>query len=132
MKKFLFLGLLMLFLNGFSPTGAAAQTKRRVRLAAGAQSATLKGRIVGYDYIDYIVRADSGQTLTAEIEGTNRFFQFSVFDRQMQNMEMGVGVANWSGALPENGDYTIRVLLPRAEARRRTGRGNFTLVISIK
>lgn len=132
MKKVLFLGVLSLFLIGVSVSETLAQTKTRVRFAPGAASATLKGKLSGYSYVDYVVRAAAGQTLAAEITGTNRFTQFSVFDPNMENMEMGIGVADWTGELTETGDYTIRVLFPRAEARRKSGRGNYALKISIR
>jgi hypothetical protein len=132
MKKFLFLGLLSLILLVFSANEAEAQTKTRVRFARGAAAATLKGRITGYNYTDFVVRASAGQTMTAKITGTNRFTQFVVFDVNMENMELGSGVAEWSGELPETGDYTIRVLFPRAEARRKSAFGNFSLKISVR
>lgn len=132
MKKLLFIGLLHLILTFFLAGDAAAQTKTRVRFAPGASAKTLKGKLKGYDYVDYIVRANAGQTMWAEITGTNRFTQFVVFDTKMANMESGIGVADWSGELSETGDYTIRVLFPRAEARRKTAFGNFTLKISVQ
>lgn len=132
MKKLLFLGLLSLVLIVFSSSEVNAQTKTRVRFARGSATAILKGRITGYNYTDFVVRARAGQTMTAKITGTNTFTQFAVFDVNMENMEMGTGVANWSGVLPESGDYTIRVLFPRAEARRKSAFGNFSLKISVQ
>ena len=132
MKKLLLIGLLHLFLTFFLADNAAAQTKTRVNFARGASAATLKGKLKGYDYVDYAVRASAGQTLSAKISGTNRFTQFVVFDTNMENLDGGIGVADWSGELLETGDYTIRVLFPRAEARRKTAFGNFTLKISVR
>ena len=132
MKKILLLGFFILFLIVFSANDTAAQTKTRVQFARGTATATLKGRITGYNYKDFVVRANAGQTMTAEITGTNRFTQFSVFNPNMENMEMGIGTAEWTGELPETGDYTIRVLFPRAEARRKSAFGSFSLKISVQ
>lgn len=121
--------LVMMFL--FAADDAAAQAKQRVRFARGASSATVSGTIKGYKYIDYVVGAREGQTLSLRITGSSSA-QFAVFMADGGNLGMdSAGVNDWSGELPATEDYTIRVLMPRAQARRgETAR--YTLRISIR
>jgi hypothetical protein len=131
MKKLMFgfSVLAMLFL--FAVQDAAAQARQRVRFARGASSAQVSGTIKGYKYIDYVVGARAGQTLSLRITGSSAA-QFAVFMADGGNLGMdSAGVAEWSGELPATEDYTIRVLMPRAQARRgETAR--YTLRIAIR
>jgi hypothetical protein len=130
MKKILLVGFLSLFFGLFSANEAMAQTKVRVRFAKGANSATVKGRVSGYNYVDYIVGAKAGQTMSVAAQSKSNFLQFVIFDQNMENVEGASGVTDWNGELASSGNYTIRVLLPRAEARRK-GTANYNLTISI-
>ena len=111
---------------------AAAQSKVRVKFAAGASAATMKGKITGYRYVDYLVGARAGQTLSVSVGSSNRFTQLVVFGPSMENLDGATGVAEWSGELPASGDYTVRVLFPRAEARRRTAVADYSLRIAVR
>lgn len=131
MKKFLFgfSVLVMLFL--FAAQDASAQAKQRVRFAKGASSATVSGTIKGFKYVDYVVGAREGQTLNVSIKGGSSA-QIAVFmeDGGVVGMD-AAGVNEWSGELPATEDYTVRVLMPRAQARRgETAR--YTLRISVR
>lgn len=121
--------LAMLFL--FAVQDASAQARQRVRFARGASAATVSGTIKGYKYIDYLVGASEGQTLGLRLTGSSSA-EFAVFMADGGNLGMdSAGVNEWSGELPVTEDYTIRVLMPRAQARRgETAR--FSLKISIQ
>ncbi|HEV2903504.1 MAG TPA: hypothetical protein VGW32_00575 [Pyrinomonadaceae bacterium] len=108
----------------------SAQTTRRVRFARGASSATVSGQVEGYDYIDYIVGAKAGQPMSVRLtESSVVEFVIRLPDGQNLGME-ATGVREWSGELPESGDYSIRVLMSRADARRGTT-ARFSLRISV-
>ena len=107
-----------------------AQTTRRVRFAKGASSATVSGQVKGYDYIDYVVGAKAGQTMSVRLTGSSvAEFVIRLPDGQNLGME-ATGVREWSGELPTSGDYSIRVLMSRADARRGTT-ARFSLRISV-
>lgn len=128
MKKILFGFLLMLVLSAVS--SISAQTTRRVRFAKGASSATVSGQVKGYDYIDYVVGARAGQTMSVRLTGSSvAEFVIRLPDGENLGME-ATGVREWSGELPESGDYSIRVLMSRAYARRGTT-ARFSLRISV-
>ncbi|MGH7784393.1 MAG: DNA breaking-rejoining protein [Candidatus Binatia bacterium] len=118
----------LLFLFAFS---ISAQTRVNVRFARGASSSMVRGSVSGYKYVDYVVGARGGQTMSVKLNTASSYVSFVVFDGRMQNVEGATEQTDWSGELPSNGNYTIRVLLPRSAARRRASAG-YSLRISIE
>lgn len=130
MKKIL-LGLVVLFVLFLFSAETHAQTKQRVRFAKGASAATVSGTIKGYKYVDYIIGAREGQTLSVTLTGDSKA-EFAIMMPDGGNLGMdATGVDDWSGELPASGDYAIRVLMPRSFARRGES-ANFKLKISIR
>jgi hypothetical protein len=106
------------------PAGLAAQPSgdrgERVRFAAGASSATVQGRVRGYQTVTYRVGARAGQLMNVRLLSHGRFLYFVVrgpgsddnlFDGPVQGSEAEL-------RLPASGDYQIRVFLMRNAARR--------------
>lgn len=110
---------------------ASAQTKVRVRFAKGAVSAKLKGRVNGYKYIDYIVRAKSGQTMSVSLGSKNTACKFVIFYSDMKNVEGAADVKEFTRNVDVDDNYVVRVLLPRSAARRKE-RAAFTLNVKIE
>ncbi|HEX8636885.1 MAG TPA: hypothetical protein VF692_02395 [Pyrinomonadaceae bacterium] len=120
------LGILLLF----SANHAEAQSIERVRFAAGATAATVRGTLKGNvsRYRDYIVRGRAGQQMSLEFLGATKA-EVVVFDSNEENLSFGV--KEWTGELPEDGDYKVRVILNRAFARRGA-QTSYVLKISIR
>lgn len=102
---------------------AAAQDGRseRVHFAGGASSKLIKGKIQGYHYVDYLVRAGAGQTLSVALKSGNGANHFNLIAPGAGDSAMFVGSMSgnsFSGMLPADGDYKIRVYLMRNAARR--------------
>ena len=76
----------------------------------------LRGRISGHETQDYILSGKAGQTMTLQLETTNRhaYFTFSTDDGRRLESE----TKEWSGKLPRNGYDRIRVLMKGVEATR--------------
>ena len=125
MKKLLFLTIILVV------TGSAvtAQTKTRVRFARGASSANVSGTIRGYLYHDYVVRASAGQTIAVSLDPNTKCV-LTVFKPDGYNLDIGAD-REFTSELPVSGDYEVRVLLMRSEARRKTV-SSYKLTISIK
>ena len=128
MKRKIFLTIGLVLIYAF---GAYAQTKVSVRFARGTSSTTVRGAVSGYKYVDYRLGARGGQTMSVRITTASPYASFVVFDGQMQNVEGATEQTDWSGELPSEGTYTIRVLLPRSAARRGTS-ATYSLRISIR
>ncbi|HEY8562056.1 MAG TPA: hypothetical protein VIL74_16910 [Pyrinomonadaceae bacterium] len=115
MKKYIpSISIAFLFLV-FLSVETNAQTKIPVRFARGATSATVRGTVKGYAYKDYVFSARSGQRLAVRLD--SKYPSPDVVVRAPDGENLSTG-GDWSGELADNGTYTVRVLLPRAFARR--------------
>jgi hypothetical protein len=120
--------------TAFAADGPPPPRKERVTFANGASSATIKGTLKGGADVDYLVRAAAGQTLEVKVEGTNPQNDFNVLPPGSTNVAMYVssmtGERSWSGMLPADGDYAIRVYLMRPAARRSES-SKYTLTVAV-
>ena len=98
----------------------------------GATSAIIKGRLKGYSGVDYLVRGGAGQTFTVSLKRSNLSNYFNVLPPGSKDVAMYAGQTgeDFKGVLPTDGDYTIRVYLVRAAARRNES-SDYTLTISV-
>jgi len=117
-------------------TVASAQTPgrtERIQFEKGASSATVKGNVRGDAFVDHRIRASAGQTLKATLLGSNTQNYFNVLPPGSVDVAMFVGQvagASYEGVLPTDGDYTIRVYLMRAAARRNET-SNYVLTVEV-
>jgi hypothetical protein len=104
-----------------------------IHFTKGTTSTAIKGQIRGYRYIDYQVRAGAGQTLSVEMKTGNASSYFNILPPGSGDVAMFVGSLSgdrFSGVLPTDGDYSIRVYLMRSAARRNET-ANFTLAVGV-
>jgi hypothetical protein len=108
-----------------APVGAAAQEVRaereqRVQFERGASSATVSGRIRGYELHDYLVNAREGQRMTVQFRSRGRFTYFLVRGPgSEENLYDGSSQGEPARlTLPASGNYRIRVFQMRNAARR--------------
>jgi hypothetical protein len=112
---------------------SVAQTRvTTVQFERGTDSISIPGHLEGREYFDYLVRAKAGQTMIVSLDSNNRFAFFNV-------MPPGTGIAIFVGStlgdrfesnLPATGEYTIRIYLVRAAARRGE-KGSYMLDVRI-
>jgi hypothetical protein len=131
MKKILLISMVFASL-AFLSIDASAQVKTRVRFPAGTHGTSVKGTVRGYEYRDYVVGASAGQTITVHLNSESRPSVFTIFRPNGDNLDMAAEQNDFSGELPSKGDYIVRVLMMRSEARRRGSLSNYTLRITIK
>ena len=130
MKKIFLPILLSAFVLLISST-AFAQTKVRVKFPKGATSADLKGKVIGYRYVDYIVRAKSGQTMTVALDSAHAGCSFFIFYSDMKNVDEATDTRNSTRNVDVDDDYIVRVMIPRSAARRKES-ASYTLKIEIQ
>ena len=120
--------------SALAADGPPSPRKERVTFAKGASSATLKGTLKGGADVDYLMRAAAGQTLQVKLQGTNSQNDFNVLPPGSANVAMYVssttGERSWSGMLPADGDYAVRVYLMRPAARRNES-SRYTLTVAV-
>jgi hypothetical protein len=128
--------LIFMLAQLLAATAAAADAgirQERVQFAKGATSAVVKGRLKGYATVDYLVRAGAGQTLSVSLKPSNPSNYFNVLPPGSKDVGMFNGSTSgnsFTGVLPADGDYAVRVYLMRSAARRNEA-GDFTLTISV-
>jgi hypothetical protein len=104
-------------------TLALAQDIRqeRVQFSRGETGTTIEGRISGYEIVDYKLGARAGQAMNVTMETDNDASYFNVMAPGETEVAFFIGSTQgneFSGQLPETGDYTIRVYMMRSAARR--------------
>jgi hypothetical protein len=106
---------------------------RPLQFAKGASSATVKGSLKGDKTIDYKLRAKAGQSMSVTLGTSNAANYFNVLPPDSKDVAIFVGSSGgnaWSGPLPADGEYTIRVYLMRSAARRNEA-ANYTLTVGV-
>jgi len=124
-----------------APASASDIVTKQVRFDSGTSGTIIKDRITGYQSISYVLGASAGQVMNVKLDPTNNASYFNVYgpgkgpgDQAIANSsltnEMVPDLNQFSGVLPESGDYTISVYMMRSAARRNE-RSDFSLDISI-
>jgi len=115
-----------------SPSKDEASKVVTVKFPTGATEASYTDSFSGYGYIDYVFDAKANQTLTAELTKSDGNKAILSVMRNGDPVEVDASqVQGWTGLLPENGRYTIRVGQMRNDARRGDMPVKFSILISI-
>jgi hypothetical protein len=103
-------------------TATADDTRtERVQFHKGANSATVEGRITGYESVDYVLGARKGQPMNVSMVTDNGANYFNIIAPGKADEAMFIGSTSgnqYEGVLPASGDYKVRVYLMRSAARR--------------
>ena len=106
---------------------------RPIHFAKGASSATVKGTIKGDQTVDYTVRARAGQTMSVKLDTRHGANYFNVLPPGSNDVSIFAGPTGgneWSGVLPADGEYKLRVYLMRSAARRNES-ASYTLTVGV-
>jgi hypothetical protein len=93
-----------------------------VHFKAGANSATLKGKIKGYETVDYVLEGSPGQLMNVSMATDNPSSYFNILAPGENEAAMFIGSTSgnqFEGTLPKSGAYKIRVYMMRNAARRK-------------
>jgi len=122
----------MLLVAGAPPVTAQTIKSQRINFAAGTSSSTVNGAITGAEIVDYKLGAKAGQKMSVTLKTTNGANYFNVLPPgSSAAIAIGANQGNqWSGTLPVDGDYTVRVYLMRSAARRNE-KAIYTLTVGI-
>jgi hypothetical protein len=106
---------------------------RPLQFAKGTSSATVKGSLKGDKTIDYKLRAKAGQNMSVTLKTSNGANYFNVLPPGSSGEAIFIGSTSgneWTGTLPADGEYTVRVYLMRSAARR-SETADYTLTVGI-
>jgi len=116
--------LLMAAFVAFATSTALAQDDirtERVQFKPGTSSATVKGKIKGYETVDYVLEASKGQQMNVSMATNNGANYFNILAPGENEVAMFIGSTSgnqFEGTLAKSGDYKIRVYMMRSAARR--------------
>ena len=127
----LFSAVLFMLIAIAAPAAAQDKSPQRVRFEKGKTSATIRGRVNGFDTQDYVVGAKAGQQMAIDIKASNPQTYFVLYSINGKATDMNE-TDHYSLETNESGDYVIRVFMMRAAARRKGATSTFSLTISIK
>lgn len=107
--------------------------KERVHFDKGASGAAITGNIKGQETIDYLLGAKAGQQMSVSLTTNNPGNAFNILAPGSSDEAIFIGSVSgneFAGTLSVGGDYTIRVYLDRAGARRNET-AKYTLKVGI-
>jgi hypothetical protein len=110
------------------------QTKKvTVRFKQGSTGATYRNSVTGYGTVDFVLKANAGQTMSVKLTSSNTALYFNVRKEGADEAlsDSARDATDWSGQLTEAGQYVIRVYLYRNEARRTRKAVPFRLRIDV-
>ncbi|MFN9209783.1 MAG: hypothetical protein ACK6DI_02500, partial [Betaproteobacteria bacterium] len=133
LARLLMVGVLTTAGAGAGASAAEGIESRPIQFAKGASSATVQGSLKGDRTIDYTLRAKAGQTMTVALKTSNSANYFNVLPPGSTGEAIFTGSSGgnkWTGPLPADGQYTVRVYLMRSAARRNET-ADYTLTVGI-
>jgi len=109
-----------LFLLLISAADAAAQNKKvNVSFKAGTTGATFSNTVSGNASIDYYIKAKAGQKMSVKLDSANTSLYFLVTKSGGAESiaDDARDATEWTGELPDDATYIVRVYLFRNAAR---------------
>lgn len=131
-KHWVLFALLVVVFTGATIAADPGIRSERLQFDKGATSTSVKGQLKGSSDVDYLVRASAGQTITISLNKSNNSSCFNLLPPGSKDVAMYVGDSGQEikRVLPTDGDYTIRVYLVRAAARRNEA-SDYTLNVAV-
>lgn len=115
-----------------SPVFAEGTASRRVEFPDGASSVTLQGKITGKEDFDYKGVAKASQAMSVTLDSATPSQNFNILSPGGDALHVGSrDGAAFTGKLPTDGDYTIRLYL-MGNARDTGATVAYTLKISLE
>jgi hypothetical protein len=105
-------------------TGESKPAWRRVQFKRGSSSATVQGKVSIALPDQYLVGASAGQVMSVQLTSAQKSVRFLLMSPKSTSL-IADNARNWTGTLPESGDYHIIV-----DGDERGG--TYTMTITIK
>jgi hypothetical protein len=126
--------LLIAALTAFTPTRALADREHRTeRVTFHHGHAVIKGRIKGYEFVDYVFPAGAGESIEVTLKTGELSNYFNLLAPGETETAFFIGSTSgdsYEGVVPTSGDYKARVYLMRNDARRGKV-ANYVLTIAL-
>ena len=112
--------ILLAFVTGSTPLALSQgqiAIQKRIHLSRG-RTKTVRGKTDSSTSYIYTMRAQKDQKLEVRLTSEGGVATFSIIPPGTQTLENAAGVKDWSGTLPENGEYSIIVAVSSSGADR--------------
>jgi hypothetical protein len=107
-------------------TSAQTSNFTRVKFPRGRTTAILKGTLNPDMPRHYALKARAGQTMIVHLASPGKNARFTIYPSgQARPLDGAKDLRDWSGELPDSGDYVITVMPVR-------GRASYTLEVTIR
>lgn len=120
-KKFsILIGILVAL--GIGVLAIPAQTQVNVRFKPGTTVGHYNGTIRGERYLDYVLRANAGQTLRIQLQqktGAPTYFNVQRSGTPVAIADDARETESWKGVLAADGIYVVRVYMAKADRLKR-------------
>ncbi len=96
--------------------------KVKVKFEPGANNATVEGKIKGYQVIDYVLKAQKGQSMNVSMATKHTGTYFNIIPPHEKAAAIFIGSIKgnqFEGKLKKSGKYKVRVYMMRSAARRK-------------
>ena len=126
------LALLVLFLGISSTVVSADDPTQRIVFAPGQKTITMKGSVVGYRSLRYLLYAQAGQVLSVTFTSTKKTLRYDVVQGGHRLRDGSDGsFEDWSATVPADGDCTIDVYFKSSDAKKNA-EATFALTVTLK
>jgi hypothetical protein len=125
------LALAVLFLGISSTVVSADDPTQRIVFAPGQKTITMKGEVIGYRSLRYLMYAEFGQVLTVTFTSTRKTLRYDVTQagKRLRDGSDG-GFEDWTITVPANGDCVIDVYFKSSDAKKNAD-ATFALTVSL-
>jgi len=123
MRKSICILLAAHFVMALEPNAFAMPHRRVERVEFEGGRAVLKGRVKGYETVNYLFRAGAGESLEVSLKTGRPSIYFNLLapgEQETAFFTGSVSSATFQGVAPTSGEYTARVYLMRNDARRQS------------
>jgi len=124
--------LLALMLGISSAVVSADDPTQRIVFAPGQKTITMKGEVVGYRSMRYLLDCRTGDVLSIAFTSTKKSLRYDVVQAGHRLRDGSDGsFEDWSIALPADGDCAIDVYFKSSDAKKNAD-ATFALTITLK
>jgi hypothetical protein len=108
---------------------ADAQTTKTVKIPNGKESVTLKSSVVGNKYVDFVVKLNTNQVLSAKV--LTKKVAFVIIEPDGEPMADTYGIRDITTQIDTVGTYKIRVMREDSSTKKKNIKTDFTIYIEV-
>jgi hypothetical protein len=126
MRKTLFITMILVISAVVASAQHGYRLSKRISFRQGEVSSSVKGTILSrLEGHEYFFRVRRGQTVSIKLVSARKDMTFYLMDAEGNSMDEEVELREWTGELPESGDYHLVI------GTKSKGPARYTLKVQI-